>query len=135
MQDDNKRKHQPGTLGMADALRRELEIEESGYLGVVARATAEAHEDRYTNPGERYWQYRAKPVRISLVFGAFAVLLIVGQLWLEDLAQALGGPLPYIGWWRLLAFIAGAYCAFIAWPRYVHITGNRRIPPRLNRRR
>lgn len=135
MQDDNKREHRPGTLGIAEAHKREFEIEESGYLGVIERVTGDAQEDRYSDSEERYWRYRAKPVWISVVFGTLAVLLIVGQLWLGDLNEALGNPLPYIGWWRLGLFLLGSYCAFIAWPRYVQISGDRRRPRRLKTKR
>lgn len=123
-------------LGLNEAHERECSLEEGGYLQLIADATAKGKEARFTDPEENYWRYEAKPPWVSIVFGAIALTLIVGQMWMEGWNKALGNPIPMIGWWRFCVFVTGGYFAFVAWPHYVHVTGNRRNPPpRLKTRR
>jgi hypothetical protein len=128
MEDDREYSPDSAALGPNEAHRRRVDFAEQG-LQRIEEVIRDSREARYTDPEEKYWRYRAKPVWVSVVFGALAVLLITGQLWLGDLNAMLGGPLQYVGWWRVGVFFVGGYCAFIAWPHYVHVTDNRRNPP------
>jgi hypothetical protein len=91
-------------------------LQEDGLLELIKEATAESQEQRYTDPVENYMAYTAKPVHVSVLFGAMALLLIVGQLYIPVLNEYLGNPLEFPGWVRLCMLLAGGYCAFIGWP-------------------
>jgi len=123
-------------LGLNEAHRKVNDLQESGYLRLAARTAVESQDELYVDPEKGFWRYRTRPRWVTIVYGMLAAVLIIGQLWLEDLNKVLGDPLPYIGWWRFCVFVLGGYCAFIAWPYYVHVGDNRRSPPpRLRTRR
>jgi len=128
---DDERDNRPAGQGLRinEAHWRRVNLQEEGYLQLVAEATSRSKEARYTDPEENFWHYRSKPRWVTATYGLLAVLFIIGQLWLEELNVALGEPLTYIGLWRFGVFLLGGYCAFIAWPYYVHVSDNRRNPP------
>jgi hypothetical protein len=129
----------PGALGANQAHQRETNLEESGILQLIEDTTRESREARYTDPEVTHWRYRARPLGVTITFGALAVLLIVGQHWLPEVGAALGGAATGFGWLRFAMFVVGAYCAFMAWPDYRSVFDKpddpRPPPPRLRTRR
>lgn len=109
----------PRYLGMKDALRREKTLEEGGLLKLQERATATNREDSFTTTESQFMEYRTKPLRIVVGYGLVAVVLLSARWWLWELDAALGGPMgTNLGWFTLCTMLCGAFCAFIAWPRY-----------------
>jgi len=129
----------PGSLSANEAHQREANLEESGILRLIEDTTRESREARFIDPEEKYWHYRAKPLGVTIVFGALAALLIIGQFWVPQVGAALGGAATGFGWLRFIMFVLGAYCAFVAWPDYRGVfdrPGEPRLPsPRLKTRR
>ena len=129
----------PGSLSANEAHQREANLEESGILRLIEDTTRESREARFTDPEEKHWRYRSKPLWATLLYGVLAALLIIGQHWLPEVSSALGGPAAGLGWLRFIMFVLGAYCAFIAWPDYRGVfdrPGEQRLPPpRLKTRR
>lgn len=84
---------------------------------------AEAKEARFTESESEYYKYKARPLWQTGLFGTLAVALIVGQIFMPEINEALGEPLGgtadgKLGITRMFMMFAGAYCAFIAWPKY-----------------
>ena len=128
-----------GSLGANQAHQREANLAESGFLQLVEGTPRAPREVRDTDPAEEHWRYRARPLGVTVVFGALAALLIIGQHWLPQVGAALGGAAVGFGWLRFILFVAGAYCAFMAWPDYRSVFDKpgdpRPPPPRLRTRR
>jgi hypothetical protein len=136
MMGETEDKSGDAALGLNEAHRRRNDLQESEYLRLAARTAAESQDELYVDPEKGFWRYRVKPRWVTIVYGLLAAVLIIGQLWLEELNEALGDPLPYIGLWRFGVFVLGGFCAFIAWPYYVDVGNTRRDPPpRLKARR
>lgn len=110
------------SMNETHALEEKLEFD----LKYVEQAVRESREARHSDHEGKYWHYHAQPLWQIVLFGLISVVLIIGQFWFPEEYIAMGEPwgpasTTALAWARLGAFFVGAYCAFMAWPRYRHI--------------
>lgn len=86
---------------------------------------SEAKETRFTESESDHYKYKLRPLWQTGLFGMLALAFLVGQWFLPEVNEALGEPLGgkwdgNLGIIRMCMMFAGAFCAFIAWPKYQH---------------
>ena len=108
-----------GYLKINDVHRRIGRIYGEGYFKHQAEAVETNREDSFTTTEEDLMKYTARPIGQIIGFGLAALVGMSAWFWMRPLNDALGDPLGvYVGWVTFCTFLAGAYCLFMAWPKY-----------------
>ena len=94
-------------------------VERVDYWGSVRKACrhTEQADKRFSIDSERTFRYIARPLHIMVPLGTIGVLLFVLQHFVPARTWYVDAK-DYTGYIRLLLILAGAYCLFLAWPRY-----------------
>jgi hypothetical protein len=80
--------------------------------------------DRYYSEDEgKYFRYELKPLGVMLPFGTLGLLLVAGQMLVPYHLWQVGRD-DMTGYLRLAMFLGGAFCVFMAWPRYRDLRTN-----------
>ena len=90
------------------------------------RIYAAAKEARFSESESDYYNYKPRPLWQIGLFGVSALALFAGQWFMPEINEALGDPFGWsiagkLGIIRMLMMFAGAFCAFMAWPKYQHV--------------
>jgi len=110
---------EPGAIGLEDAEKHEVAADKHGFFRIREEAVRSNREDSFTTSESELMEYKSRPLGQVIVFGLLAVIFFSARFWLFPLDEALGNPLGRnLGWITLCSMFVGAYCAFMAWPKY-----------------
>ena len=74
-------------------------------------------DKRFTDDPSLYFRYELQPLSLMVPFGTIGLILLGGNFFLHP-GIWMHGHDDYTGLLRMLMIFIGAFCIFMAWPRY-----------------